>query len=364
MIFITSTWFLDVLVLVNSALYLLLADSPEPDTEEAVQQNEPEVSNAHSQGQQQQQHSQYRSPSPPGASMPEGTSHTMLLLVYGLVILFPVWSLCGYHGYLIAQGETTKERLMSSRSKASADEENAGGGSRSQGRAALDSAGLAQDAVAQAKEMNCLQHWLKVCSAPPPSALGDMRRRLDDGLSVPVMPSQLPGAPGSGSVGGNVRGSNPLGSPTSSGGGRGNGGRNSGGAARGGGQTEATTATATTATTTTMNAVAGAEPDSEMLRQAGAGSGVYPAQQQQQQQQQQMQQQQQQQQQQQMQQQQMQQQQMQQQQMQQQNSSQSAGGWDGSPRRHRRPGVRDTGWTAEAPRGSGTATAAAAGVQG
>ena len=101
---------------------------------------------------------------------------SVLVSLFCVLVLMPVWSLCGYHFYLIGKGETTKERIMATRGK-TADEE-AMAPRRSLGQET-------REARDQAESMNCCAHWRTLCQSPPTSALGDMSRyELEDNTVI------------------------------------------------------------------------------------------------------------------------------------------------------------------------------------
>jgi hypothetical protein len=174
--FLISTWALDIVILFFTAVFLVSADTTTT-VDDADGQRAPSPAPASGGGggggaatpaASTAAQSGYHSPTEPAM---DGYPEAVLIGIYGAVILMPVWSLCGYHAFLIAQGETTKERIVANRHK---EAERDGAGLR-----ATRSAGQeGRQAQRQAEGMSCLGHWLTVCGPTPPSQLGDMRQLL------------------------------------------------------------------------------------------------------------------------------------------------------------------------------------------
>ena len=155
--FLISTWALDIVILFFTAVFLVSADTTTT-VDDADGQRAPSPAPASGGGggggaaapaASTAAQSGYHSPTEPAM---DGYPEAVLIGIYGAVILMPVWSLCGYHAFLIAQGETTKERIVANRHK---EAERDGAGLRAtrsagqEGRQAQRQAGIAELVDAQ-----------------------------------------------------------------------------------------------------------------------------------------------------------------------------------------------------------------------
>lgn len=152
--FIMSTWALDIVVLGFTAYFIFFSNT-DADEEPIHISSSPASSPAAG-------HDNYQSPAATDsfAGLPEA----MMLGIYCIVVLMPIWSLCGYHLYLISQGETTKERIMAKRHKIAQQE------AAEPAPHGLES----RQALANANDMHCVSHWWGVCGSTPSSMLGNL----------------------------------------------------------------------------------------------------------------------------------------------------------------------------------------------
>ena len=168
-VFVVVTWLLDLFVLISTGAFLYTGP-PEPATFYEPSSPPPPAGGGGA------------TPPPPAAQrarFDSGYPEAMLLLIYCFIILAPLWSLCGYHVFLISHGETTKERIMNKKAQDSFAEAAAAPhlAPQSEAAASMLSRRNQSEAREQAEAMSCVRHWLNLCKRPPPSMLPPGRAR-------------------------------------------------------------------------------------------------------------------------------------------------------------------------------------------
>ena len=208
--FIIVTWFHDVFVGCSTACYLLFGDQPPhqlavtamddsntsgmvggPDGGAESSPPPPPLHATSSRRHSSSSRSRAEEPMP-------GYAEALLLIVFCVIVLLPLWSLCGYHLVLISNGETTKERIQHKKAAAAMQEsvESPELGPQSEAAAGVIARRGAKEARDAANEMSCFGHWNSVmCKSAPPSQLPPLRglvreveatalRRQEEGAAV------------------------------------------------------------------------------------------------------------------------------------------------------------------------------------